>query len=104
MKADTERIFGYSLLWLGLACIAFALYSAYTVFTNAANPPDLFQMKSLSFSLGPGKGNEPTEITVALNPELRRTANVFLYYLFMLFIIGAGSAISGMGIKLIKDT
>jgi hypothetical protein len=99
MNSDTEKIFGYVLFCIGLICILFAFYSMYNVFTNATNPPEMFQMQSLSFSVSSGVDSQPTLVKITVDSELRKIVNIFLYYLFMLFIVMIGSAISNLGIQ-----
>ena len=103
MSRDTEKIIGYALFCIGLGCILFAFYSLYGVFTNAANPPEIFKMQNLSFSVSSGAVNQSTSVTVPLDSESRKTVNVFFYYLFMLFIVMVGSQISSLGIQFIKE-
>jgi len=103
MSSDMEKIFGYILLCIGLICISFAFYSMYNVFTNLTPPPEIFKMKSLSFSISAGVANPSTVTDIALDPEVRKIVNMSLYYLFMLFIVMVGSKISSLGIQLIKE-
>jgi len=103
MSSDTEKIFGYVLFSLGLICILFALYSMYNVFTNTANPPEIFKMQSLSFSVSSVAANQSTLIKITLDSELRKIVDVFLYYLFMTFIVMVGSKISSLGIQFVKE-
>lgn len=104
MSSTTETVFGYILVCIGLVCILFAFYSAYKVFTNAANPPEVFQMRSLDIAVSPpGADAQPTRMTISLDAELRKTVNVFLYYLFMMFIVVVGSNIASLGVKFIKE-
>lgn len=103
MNSHTEKIFGYVLLCIGLICILFAIYSVYKVFTNITNPPEIFQMKSFSFLASSDAGRPPMEFTISLDSQLRKIVNVFLYYLFMLFIVAVGSKICTLGIQFIKE-
>ncbi len=103
MGIDTEKVFGYFLFSIGLICIAFAFYSTYSVFTDAAKPPEIFQLKSLAFSVNPGEGKAQMEVAVSLDPEARKVANIFLYYIFMLFILAMGSKIASLGIQFIRE-
>jgi len=99
-----EKMFGYVLVCVGLVCILFAFYSAYNVFTNAENPPGVFQMRSLEITVAPqGAEAQPTQMSISVDTELRKTVNVLLYYLFMLFIVMVGSNIASLGIKFIKE-
>jgi len=101
--SNTEKVMGYVLLCIGLICILFALHSAYMVFTNVKEPPEIFRMKNFGFLISPGQGNPPMEVEIALEPELRKIVNIFLYYLFMLFILSVGSKIGGLGMHFIRE-
>jgi len=103
MNSNTEKILGYVLFCIGLFCIAFAFYSMYNVFTNLIQPPEIFKMKSLSFSLSAGAANPSTVMDIALDSEVRKIVNMFIYYLFMLFIVMVGSKISSLGIQFVKE-
>lgn len=103
MNSNTEKMFGYALFWIGLICIAFAFYSMYNVFTNLSQPPEIFKMKSLSLSVSAGAVNPSSVVDIALDSEVRKIVNMFLYYLFMLFIVLVGSKISSLGIQFIKE-
>jgi hypothetical protein len=103
MGSDTEKTFGYVMFCIGLICILFAFYSMCNVFKNTANPPEIFQMQSLSLSVSSGAdSSQPTLIKITLDSESRKIVNVFLYYLFMLFIVIVGSIISGLGVQFIR--
>jgi hypothetical protein len=75
----------------------------YNVFTNLTQPPEIFKMKSLSFSVSAGAVNPSAAVDIALDPEVRKIVNLSLYYLFMLFIVVVGSKIGSLGIQLIKE-
>ena len=104
MSWDTKKIFGYFLVCIGLISIVFALYSVYNVFLNAVNPPEIFQLNNLTFSVDTGQGRAPLEITTPLDPPVRRIVNMFLYYIFMLFILSVGSKVSMLGAQFIRTT
>jgi hypothetical protein len=104
MSATTEKIIGYLLFGLGLFCIIFAVYSVYTVFTNVSNPPQVFNSQSVSLSVSsPEAGRSSADVQITLDDGIKKTVNTFLYYLFMFFILSAGSQIAGLGIKFIKE-
>lgn len=103
MSSAIEKMFGYVLLCVGLGCILFSFYSMHKVFTNAANPPEIFQLQSLSLSTSISANSQPVLMNIPLDSEVRKVVNMFIYYLFMLFILMAGSAVSGLGIQLIKE-
>lgn len=103
MSSDAEKIFGYTLFCVGLVCILFALFSIYNVFTDSAKPPTIFKMQKLSFTTSAGRDSPPMEINMPLDSDARKIVNVFLYYLFMLFIVTVGSRLSSLGVQFIKE-
>jgi len=103
MALKTEKTLGYILFFIGLICIFFAFRSMQDVFSKETNPPEIFQLKSLDFSVSAGADIPPTAVRVTLDSEIRKTVNIFLYYLFMLFIIMVGGKVSSLGIQLIKE-
>lgn len=104
MSWDTKKIFGYFLVCIGLIAIVFALYSVYNVFMNAVNPPEIFQLNNLTFSVDTGQDRVPLEITAPLDPQVRKIVNMSLYYVLMLFILSVGSKISMLGAQFIRTT
>ena len=103
MDLDTEKIFGYVLFAIGLVCILFAFNSMRNVFSGLVLPPEIFQMKSLSFSASFGPDNPATMVNMPLDPEIRKITNMFIYYLFMFFVVLVGGKVSSLGIQLIKE-
>ena len=103
MNTFIEKTLGYILLCVGLACILFALFSMYNVFTDVTSPPEIFKMESLRLSTTFGSSGQMSMLNIPLDPEMRKTVDMILYYLLMFFVVIAGSAISSLGIKLIKD-
>lgn len=103
MSPNTEKMIGYVMFCIGLICILYASYAMYNVFTNATKPPEIFQMKSLSFLVSSAADGPSTVINFALDSEARKVVNLFLYSLFMFFIVMAGSKISALGIQFIKE-
>jgi hypothetical protein len=103
MSSDTEELFGYILLFIGLICILSASYSMYNVFTSLAQPPGIFKMDSFSIPIPASVYNPSTVVKIPLDPEIIKIVNIFLHYLFKLFIVIVGSKISGLGIQLIKE-
>ena len=102
MSINSEKIFGYLLLSLGLVCIIFAFYSVYKTFTNIEVPPEIFQAETISFLTPSGPDSPSVKVTVPLNYEIRKIVNVFLYYLFMLFIVAVGGKLGNLGIQFIR--
>ncbi len=103
MSSDTEKVLGYVLFCIGLACILFALFCVYNVFTDAVKPPNIFKMQKLSFTTSLGRDSQSMAINIPLDSDARKIVNVFLYYLFMLFIVTVGGKLSSLGIQFIKE-
>ena len=103
MASKTQKLLGYILLFVGLICIFIAFRSMQDIFNQETNPPEVFQSKSLSFTMSSGAGVGPTAIRVNLDSDTRKTVNIFLYYLFMFFVVIIGGRLSSLGIQLIKD-
>ena len=103
MPLKTEKVFGYILFFIGLICIFIAFRSLQSVFTDETNPPEIFRMRSLSFSVSAGADMPSTAVRVTLDPEIRKTVNIFLYYLFNFFVVIIGGKLSSLGIQLIRE-
>lgn len=103
MNSSTEKFLGYILLSVGLICIVFAFFSLYNVFTGVVKPPDLFQMQKLQFSISSLGNGQSMVVSAPLDSEARKIVNLFLYYLFMLFIVMAGGTVSRLGVQCIKE-
>ena len=103
MNSNKEKIFGYVLLWIGLTCIIFAFYSVYKVFTATTEPPKIFQMEKFTIVTSPDLDSPPVQLTIPLDSQIRKIINVFLYYLFMLFIVAIGGKIGSMGIQFLRE-
>ena len=103
MIPNKEKLIGYCLLCIGLICILFAFHSTYMVFTNIAEPPEIFRMRDVGFFVSPGQGKPPMEVKITLEPEMRKIVNISLYYLFMLFIVSVGSKIGALGMQFIRE-
>ena len=103
MSEYTQKIIGYALTCLGVVCMLFSAYSIYEVFTNVTKPPEIFKLESLSVSIASSAANLSTQISIPLEPEIRKIFNIFLYYLFMMFILTLGSRISSLGMQFIKE-
>lgn len=102
MSLFFERILGYSLLCVGLACIVFAFFSMHSVLTDQAKPPEIFQTQSLTLTTSPGT-SQPTVVTIAIDPDIRKIVNIFLYNLLMFFLVMVGGKMGSLGIQLIKE-
>lgn len=103
MSSKTEKISGYILLFVGIICIFIAFRSMQDIFNQETNPPEIFQTKSLSFTLSGGEAVGSTSVKVSLDSDIRKTVNICLYYMFMFFVVIIGGRISSLGIQLIKE-
>ncbi|PIS38671.1 MAG: hypothetical protein COT34_02470 [Candidatus Nealsonbacteria bacterium CG08_land_8_20_14_0_20_43_11] len=118
---DLSKIFGWLLLFLGLAIIGAGLFSSYQIFTGRLTMPELFKptekVISQATALGETAGNEPmAQINQLLGEKLRlelesmvpasyfaKILNLISWSTFALILIVGGAQISGLGIKLIKE-
>ena len=102
MDDRAEKIIGYVLLGAGLVLILLAVNSAYTVFTGAGNPPALFKMDSIVINVNnPSGGTNSVELLSGAIAS--RFADMVSWYILMFFLLQAGAAIAGLGIKLVKE-
>lgn len=102
---ETEKIIGNVLLGVGLILIIISFYSMYDVFMGTAKPPLVLKMESIAISPPSVSGAEtpPTKIEVVSGSELSKIINIALWYVFMFFVLSAGTKIAGLGVKLIKE-
>ena len=103
MVLKTEKVLGYILLSVGLICIFIAFRSMQDIFNKETSPPEIFQMKSLSFSVSAGADAASTAVKINLDSEVRKAVNIFLYYLFMIFVVIVGGKLSSLGIQMVKE-
>lgn len=108
----TNKIIGWLLLFLGVAVIAYSLYSSFSVFTAKKPVPEIFSVEQLELEekLEPQQGLE-AQAEEMIRKELERMIPIdFLPQFFNLIswsllagiLIFGGSKIAGLGIKLIK--
>ncbi len=102
MSLFFEKILGYSLLCVGIACIVFAFFSMHSVITDQAKPPEIFKMRDLTLTTSPST-SQPTVVTVAIDSDIRKIVNIFLYNLLMFFLVMVGGKVGSLGIQLIKE-
>lgn len=105
-----EKVSGYGLLFVGLALIAFAVFSVYTVFTGRAQPVNVFSFDSISVPLsslmqGAGEASLPTggaELELFKADALNKTTNTFAHLFLMGFVASAGFKVATLGTNLIR--
>ncbi|MBQ9971346.1 MAG: hypothetical protein IJP25_04405 [Elusimicrobiaceae bacterium] len=90
-----NKIFGYLLLCVGLLMIFFSVLSMYKVFADRQPVAPVVQMKDMQIATQYGPMQIPMQAVNTL-------ANVGLFAVFMLFILGAGGRVAGVGVNMIK--
>jgi hypothetical protein len=90
-----NKIFGYLLLCVGLLMIAFSVLSMYKVFVDRQPVAPVVQMKDVQIATQYGPLQLPMQAVNTL-------ANIGLFAVFMLFILGAGGKVAGIGVNLLK--
>jgi len=88
---------GYALLWGGVGIILYSLLMGWKVFGGSVPPPALIDIRSITLPL------PNMQVAVPLDPQISKTANISLYFLFIFFVSAAGGRIANLGIKLIKQ-
>jgi hypothetical protein len=91
-----EKKNGYALLWGGVGIILYSVFMAYRVFNGIVEPPILVDLKSIILPLP----NMP--VTMPLDPQISKTINISIYFMFLLFVASAGNKIGGLGIKMLR--
>jgi len=112
----SERVTGYSLLFLGLLIIFYSAFSVFNVFNKKANPIDIFNLEGISLDLAnfvgsdlspeeksaidEGKINTKAEL---ISPDvLNSPLNYTFHLLFMGFIASVGFKIASLGVMLVR--
>ena len=102
---NSNKIFGYSLLIVGLLVIIFCAFKVYKVFTGAELPFNLFTLSSVSVDLGKVVG-QPTN--AGLTQELfsaeliNKPLNYGFYLMLFGFIASTGFKIATLGVQLAR--
>jgi hypothetical protein len=109
-----RKLVGYSLLIIGLFLVFWTVYSSYNIFTAKAEVPELFEMPQPEEKESPKDpqgqmeevmGQMIAEQLKGLLPSdfLVKLFNLIAWSIFATFAVFAGTQVSGLGIKLIKD-
>lgn len=103
----SEKIFGYTLIALGLTIAAFSLISVYRVFSGQAAPYGLFSFPPVAVPVSalvgesvPVSGEGTLEIMPA--ESINKTTNTFAHLFLMGFIASIGFKIAGIGTNLVR--
>jgi len=110
-----KKIIGWSLFAIGLLIIFWSLYSSFQIFVQGASAPEIFKtIKAEEINPAEGRGNLSLEaiqqqiqqqLVNAFLPLnfLPKILNLISWSLFVGIAIFAGSRISGLGLKLLRD-
>lgn len=110
------KISGWIILILGLAIIAYTIFSSYNIFTAKSQPPSIFKIGEKKEETSSQKAKSPQEEAQKLMEEnlkkqletmlpvdtLPKLLNLISWSIFAGILIFGGAQISGLGIKLLK--
>jgi hypothetical protein len=107
----TIKPIGGLLLLLGLAVIAYGLYSSWQIFTGRDLPPEIFKASSvkqegsskvfeIDLQLDKLLGTQLQQVLPA--DALPRLLNLLSWSIFASLLVFGGTQVSGLGIKLLK--
>jgi len=106
-----KKTFGVFLIIIGLIVIFSALYSSFNIFTDKADPPEIFKTPPAQASKSVGSQDVQAQLQNMLQEQLRGMlpADSFVTFLnlasfsaFAGILILGGTQISGLGIKLLN--
>ncbi len=103
MKIKDYKATGYALLIAGLVLIIWAVYSMYSVYTGATQPPSVIQMNSVAISLPTGGNIPPIQTELISGKDSSKLVNMGIWFALMTFIASAGGRIGGLGVNLIRE-
>jgi len=110
-----KKIFGWVILLAGLVLIFWTVFTSYTIFTAQKEVPQIFKVEELTKTLPQEEGDTDVESQMRemikeqfskMFPSevLPKLLNLIVWSIFAGIAIFAGSHISSLGIKLIKNT
>lgn len=106
-----NKTIGYILLIAGLVLIIWVLWQSYNIFTAKASAPLVFQTPTEIGSSGVGAGLQDQinqavqkQLGQILSPTLiTKVLNLAAWSMLALILIWAGSAISAIGVRMIRS-
>jgi len=111
MNSSFQKLFGWSLLFLGIFIILWTLYSSSNIFLGKKEVPEVFKIEERT-SLSKKKEISPqVDIETMIKEQLEsflpseflpKTLNILAWSIFAGILILGGSQIAGLGIKLLK--
>ncbi len=98
------KIFGWLLLFSGLAVIIYPLYSSYTIFTVKKPAPEIFEIVQQE-QAGTAIEQQLQEMLGEILPaeSINGLLNLIAWSIFASILIFGGSKISGLGIRLLRS-
>ena len=117
MLKTFQKIFGWALLFLGLAIISWTLYSSYKIFYKNQPLPEFFRAQEKEAAVSISKEGGPqtqleeklkkamTEQMKEIIPfgSLEKLLNMITWSVLAGILIFGGGQIAGIGIKMIKN-
>lgn len=126
MNAVQNKIIGYVLLVIGLGMIFWSVSSAYGIYNGQNAAPEIFKMENKNIPVSPNNtklninSGNPSEVQAQMQQAigneigaqlkealpldfLPKMMNLASWSVFIGILIFAGSQVSSLGIKLLKD-
>lgn len=106
-----KKIFGWVLLFLGLATILYSLYASYNIFTAKTAAPEIFRVEAKGTTAIPKTQDIESQMQKMIQEQLQgilpagsilELLNLIAWSIFAGILIFGGTQIAGLGIKLIK--
>jgi hypothetical protein len=98
-KLKNEKVFGYALLILGIILLLFSICEMINVYYGNSPPPKLFDLQDVSLPVG----QSGTGVSLIQGSQISQIANLFFWFILMVFILFAGGKIASLGATMIKD-
>jgi uncharacterized protein involved in cysteine biosynthesis len=106
----SNKILGYMLLAIGLIAIISTVYYSYNIFTAKISAPSVFRIASPVQQQKTGNNIQDQvnqavadQIIQMLPPDtIPKALNLLSWSIFATILIGAGAAVAGLGIKMLK--
>lgn len=122
-RVNFEKVIGYILLFIGLFTIFLTVFLTYNVFVGRTAAPKVanYQIPPIDIAAPNASVQLPSSIEIpegfgtpsassSALPKLKipdeivnDTIDKGLFYILMMFVASAGSKVSGIGVRLIKD-
>lgn len=112
-----SKIVGWLVFSIGLALIAWTLFSSYNIFTGKTDVPEIFKFSEVAKTSSPKSGTPglqdiQNQIQAMLGEQLKsflptdtlpKMLNLAIWSILAWILVSGGAQISNLGIKLIKN-